>query len=333
VAATHDALFRWSFADPEHAGPLLRALLPPAITRAIAWDELAPVPGTRVDPGQQRQHSDLLFATRIAGKPAVLYLLLEHKSRPDRWTAMQVLGYMHGIWRDARRKFPRPRHLPFVVPVVVHYGRRRWTATTDLWSLFDSADLPPDLIEALRAATPQFAFTPHDFAARTAAEVRSMALSLHGLWTVACLQFLASVGADEEAVENALIDWADIVRQVLLAPTGQEVFTALQSYILKVTKLTRPRLSLVIERQFGADAMKRILSTWEQAVLEGRTEGRTQGNAEGRAELLLRQLDRRFGPLPPDVATRLAAASTGDLDRWALRVLDARELGEVFAAE
>jgi hypothetical protein len=215
----------------------------------------------------------------------------------------------------------------------MHYGRRRWTATTDLWSLFDTAGFSPDLIEALRAATPQFAFTPHDFATRTAAEVRSMALSLHGLWTVACLQFLASVGADEEAVEKALIEWADIVRQVLLAPTGQEVSTALQSYILKVTKLTRPRLSLVIERQFGADAMKRILSTWEQAVLEGRTEGKAEGKAEGRAELLLSQLERRFGPLPPEVATRFAAASIDDLDRWALRVLDARELREVFAVD
>jgi Domain of unknown function (DUF4351)/Putative transposase, YhgA-like len=242
-----------------------------------------------------------------------------------------VLGYMHGLWRDARRQRPRPRHLPFVVPVVVHYGKRRWTATTDLWSLFDTRDLAPGLLEELRRATPQFAFQPHDFAARSEAEVRAMALSVHGLWTVACLQFLAAVAADDDAVLRAIVDWADVARQVLAAPTGQDALSALQSYILKVTKLTRPRLNVVIEQQFGAEAMKKFVSTYDQIKLEGMAEGKAEGRAEGRAELLQRLLERRFGPLPRDVSDRLATASIDELDRWALRVLDARELAFVFA--
>ena len=53
--------------------------------------------------------------------------------------------------------------------------------------------------------------------------------------------------------------------------------------------------------------------------------------AEGRAEILLRQLAKRFGPVPPDVQERVRAASIPDLDRWAETVLTAPTLEAVFA--
>ncbi len=50
----------------------------------------------------------------------------------------------------------------------------------------------------------------------------------------------------------------------------------------------------------------------------------------GRRDLVARQLTRRFGPLHPAVAERLAAAGADDLDRWAERLLDAPTLDAVF---
>jgi hypothetical protein len=53
--------------------------------------------------------------------------------------------------------------------------------------------------------------------------------------------------------------------------------------------------------------------------------------AKGRAEIVLRQLTRRFGSLPPTVTQRLTAGTIAELDRWAERLLDAASLDEVFA--
>ena len=58
---------------------------------------------------------------------------------------------------------------------------------------------------------------------------------------------------------------------------------------------------------------------------------RTEGQAAGRIEVLQRLLTRRFGPLRPDVAQRLAALSPAQLDRCCDRVLDAASLDDVFA--
>lgn len=334
MPSPHDALFKRLFADPAHAGPLLRALLPPPVAAAIAWDQLVPAPATRVDEEQREEHRDLLFETRLAGRPALLYLLLEHKSRPDRWTALQVLAYQVGIWRDARQRRPRPKHLPFVVPVVVHCGRRRWTAATDLWSLFDVAGLAPDLAVVLRACVPTFAVVPNDFATRSPAEVRSMALSLHGLGAIACLQFLATAGGSERAFAAALHEWADTLCKLLLDTTGQGARQTIESYIPKITRLSRPRLGAVIEAHLGSEAMKKFVSIYDQAILEGRAQGEARGEAKGEAKglakALLRQLRHRFGALPPPIVDRITTATLDDLDRWTLRVLDAGSLAAVF---
>ncbi len=52
---------------------------------------------------------------------------------------------------------------------------------------------------------------------------------------------------------------------------------------------------------------------------------------KGRAETLLKQLERKFGAVPSATAERIQQASIDELDRWALRVLDATSLDEVLA--
>nr|WP_306799187.1 DUF4351 domain-containing protein [Alcanivorax quisquiliarum] len=63
---------------------------------------------------------------------------------------------------------------------------------------------------------------------------------------------------------------------------------------------------------------------------EGRQEGRREGRQEGEFSLLLRQLTRRFGPLPDADIARLKRAGLDELELWADRVLDAASLEGVF---
>ena len=68
----------------------------------------------------------------------------------------------------------------------------------------------------------------------------------------------------------------------------------------------------------------------QQGRQEGRQEGRLEGEQTGEARLLQRLLTRRFGALPADCVTRIRTASSGQLERWSDRVLDASTLAEVF---
>lgn len=340
MGTPHDSLFRDTFGKAEHAGPLLRALLPPVLAAAIDWDSLEPRPTPQVDEQQETQQTDALFAVRLGRRPALLHVVFEHTTRPDRWLSLRVLAYMVGIWKGLRRTRPAPRLLPPILPVVVSFGRRRWRAATDLQALLDLGSLTAAQRAALLPALPQFRFEPHDFVGRTPTEVRAMGLSLMGLWTVAAQQFLAPVGGDDDAAANAIAEWADVVRRLLLAPTGQAAFETLSSYILKTTRLGRERLVVLFEQHIGAGSMKKkFVSTWDrikrEGVVQGKAEGKLEGRIEGRIEgattVLLQLLRRRFGELPDAVTARVAGGSQAELDRWVDRVLDAATLDDVFA--
>ncbi len=59
-------------------------------------------------------------------------------------------------------------------------------------------------------------------------------------------------------------------------------------------------------------------------------EGRDEGSREGRFRIVLRQLTRRFGILPPWARQRLEAASSELLEIWADQLLDAASLEEAL---
>lgn len=56
----------------------------------------------------------------------------------------------------------------------------------------------------------------------------------------------------------------------------------------------------------------------------------TESKAEGKAEQLPLQQRKRFVSEADSVARRLQAATAQDLDRWALCILDARSLSDLF---
>ncbi|MFW5724306.1 MAG: DUF4351 domain-containing protein [Halochromatium sp.] len=73
---------------------------------------------------------------------------------------------------------------------------------------------------------------------------------------------------------------------------------------------------------------------WKQQGYDsGFGEGFGEGFDKGEAALLERQLRKRFGPLDADTEARLQAASSAEIERWAERIFDARQLADVFAGE
>ena len=90
----HDALFRAAFGDPARAAELLRSAVPAEVSAAIDWTSLLRSNVSFVDEELRPHQADLLFTASIAGRPGVLYLLLEHKAEADRFTCLQLLRYV-----------------------------------------------------------------------------------------------------------------------------------------------------------------------------------------------------------------------------------------------
>ena len=124
AATPHDALFRALVSDPGRASALLRDHLPARIAARLAETPPRPLHGSFVDEALRSSQSDMLFEVDLAsGGPAFVYLLVEHKSRPDPGLPLQLAGYMVRIWmRYARGRADRLRALPPIIPTVFTTG-------------------------------------------------------------------------------------------------------------------------------------------------------------------------------------------------------------------
>ena len=105
----HDRFFRNAFARHEIAQGFFERYLPFEVSAQLDFTTLRLTKESFVDDALKAQQSDLLFhiQTRYA-KPARLYLLLEHKSYPDSWVALQILGYLVRIWEQEKQRRTQP---------------------------------------------------------------------------------------------------------------------------------------------------------------------------------------------------------------------------------
>src|SRR5690606_29731431 len=83
---------------------------------------------------------------------------------------------------------------------------------------------------------------------------------------------------------------------------------------------TLPRVHTLQElNMMIAEKPGRWAQQWLQEGMEkGRQEGRQEGIEQGQIELLLRQVQRRFGPIDELIIQRIRAAGTEDLETWSL---------------
>ncbi|HEX6811182.1 MAG TPA: DUF4351 domain-containing protein, partial [Planctomycetota bacterium] len=114
-------------------------------------------------------------------------------------------------------------------------------------------------------------------------------------------------------------------------PLPEDVLDAIGCYILDTSDVTEEQLQMAFANNLNQPEGTRM-TTGQKLRLEGRMQGRAEGRAEGQANVLLRQLTRRFGPLPTEVTQRVQAATQPELDLWIDRILDAKNLADVFAA-
>jgi predicted transposase/invertase (TIGR01784 family) len=333
VSNPHDRLFQAIFSQPRYARPLLRAALPAAIGRRIDFRTLRLDKRSFIEERLRAHYTDLLFRVRIAGRSAYVYILFEHQSSVEMLMPVRLLVYMAAIWDDHQRAHPRARHVPLIVPLVLHHGADAWSAPTSMDAVYDCS---PDELAAFAAHVPRFSFVLEDLAETGDAELRervAMAVPRAVLWA------FQHARQERDIVAAMRRDIRELLVAMQSARTGLHALALLMSYIMEVTGTPTEEIGEFLELEVSPMAYEEFVSTAERLRREGREEGRREGHSEGRKEgvdegrrgLLCKLLALRFGKLSPAVRKRVERADSEALERWAERVLTAASLAEVFA--
>jgi hypothetical protein len=168
-----DASFKSMFSRPEHAATLLRSILPQQLTPRVDFASLALRPGSYLGEALDERSSDVLFSVKIAGRPALVYFLIAHKSSADGKTGLRLLRSVVRIWEAWERDEPHAAKLPLILPVVLLHGEDGWTGATAFGNLLDADE---DTLAAAAPFFPCFRFLVEDVSHQTEARLRALAM-------------------------------------------------------------------------------------------------------------------------------------------------------------
>lgn len=293
IASPHDRFFKRMLSGRATAQSFLRRFLPDTVAADLDLPSLEPTSRSFVDPALREHFTDLTYRAKLRdGRDAYIYVLLEHKSRPDRLVGLQLLRYISRLWADvAERRRQRP--LPALIPIVFHHGRHRWRTPTELSALVDGPD-------ELRRYSPDFQYVLVDIGAASDDEPEDepllavTILLLHHAYTQELKRRLHSI--------LALLD------SVLDTPEGGEACIAAMHYVSAIG-VSEGELREAVAKAFPGRG-ERVMATWldkyfEEGVERGIEQGIQQGSVITAQKFLLDVLTARFGSIPAPLVERI----------------------------
>ena len=299
--------------------PCCASAYPKEVVRLLVDEPPELIPGSFVSRRLRGYRTDRLYRTHtLTGKPVLIHCLIEHKSRPETRTPLQLLGYLYQYldhWNRTEGKNPDGswRPLPAIVPMVVYHGAEKWTAPL---SLFDTTNSDP----ALRPYLLDFRYNLVDLGRIPAAELSQkqelrvgFLILKHGNLNRTTREKLRTLISEAERL-------------------GDDDLATLIYYLMG--DLDEPQSNLVREilNELLPEKEAHMLSVAAQKWLaEGEAKGKAEGKAEGKADSFLRLLERRFRVVPDEIRQRIPKTDLSTLDTWFDRAIDAPSLDQVFS--
>lgn len=319
----HDHLFKLACSTPDAALAVVRAGLSEAVARGIDPRSL------RVEPPSfltgeplSEDFRDVVLSCRLRGRPALIYVVIEHQRRVDPAMPLRIAVYVQRMWAWWRTEHPG-EPLPVVLPIVVHQGPGPWTGPR---SIADMLDAEPAVLEEVRPFMPGLELALLDLGALAPEAVAALAAPAFLRISLTLMRVVVIPGVSPEQILQILrVDLAAPVRELIAQPGGAERLGNAISYTVRRVKgLDMDAVREAAREAAGAKADEVVMSTAQELI--------DQGVQQGERNILERLLRKRFGALPAAIRERLDAASGAQLKTWSERVLSAKRVEDVFAA-
>ena len=305
VQQPHDRLFRVLLSKPDTAATLFRERLPKAVVDQLSSQPPELVEGSFID-GEFRKHlTDRLFKVLTkTGKPALVYILVEHKSKADNWIGYQFLRYEVRILEQIMRQLKADALLPPIFPLIVYHGRSKWKIPARFAPLWDvDPSWHPFLLD--------FPFTVVNLG-----EIEDDALSADDRLRGGFLTLKYAFREEEQrqmilpiarALRNDL-EFAKLVLEYFLQVYGRVEMADYQEFSDELFPGNAEDYKSVFAREFIA-----------------------KGETKGEIKTLTRQLQHRFKEIPSWAHDKISQADSATIEVWTLRILEAQSINDVFS--
>ncbi len=303
----HDKYFKTMMEYPEVSYSFIQDNLPSPLLSRIDLSSLTLVKESMIEDSLRTQFTDLLFKAHFAPiasledekssqiqafdkslEEGLIYILIEHASRPDKLLPFRLWKYTCGLL-DRHLKTNPKGPFPLIFPMILHSGKSPYSHSTDFFSLFgDNEHIVRNIF-----TNP---FTLRDLASKpdeelsTHLKLRFVESTMKHIWTKKWDAFFKPL----------FNDFVDSI-------PNEEIAFILPSlyYIFHNKKMNHREWSLCLKDLASSSTSKEKETTimnmeecFEQrGILKGKLEGMREGKREGKLE---GKLEERL-----EIATRL----------------------------
>ncbi len=163
---SHDDFIRNILSNKEIAVEYFKSYLPAFVSERLDFSELQQIPDTYLSDELKKSMSDIIYSCKLKGaKNSVqVSLLIEHKSYPDKYTSVQIGGY---IFSAFQKQIKNKEPLSLVIPLLLYHGKTKWKYSP-LESLFEYID------EDWKQFLPNFEYVYNDLGLLSDKEIEAL---------------------------------------------------------------------------------------------------------------------------------------------------------------
>jgi predicted transposase/invertase (TIGR01784 family) len=300
----HDKFFKEVWSRSEVAWDFLSHYLPAAVVDRFTPSAVSLSKDSFIDERFREHFSDLLYRVELReGGSAYVYVLLEHKSYPDKWVCLQLLRYLLRIWelqikQDATQLTP-------VIPLVLYHGRRQWKVKQNLASLFTN-------LAGFEAYLPDFRYELCDVT-----QQEDQAIQGQIMLRIALLLFKYIFRPE---LHDRLPTIFGLLRELGAKQTGLEYLQVLLRYLAAgAENLSEDMLRQAVDAALNTPEGQTMATLAEVWMQQGFEKGAEQARVMAVRQSILDVLEARFGAVPNELTQVLLRVSDAERFKALLR--------------
>ncbi len=279
IASIHDKFLRAILADKEIATGYFRICLPENITGRLDWSTLTQLPDTYISKELRKTVSDIVYSCRAkdSRQELTISLLLEHKSKPEKFTPVQLGSY---LFSGFQKQVVLDKKLSPIIPVLLYHGKERWQYRT-LMTLFKNLD------QGLRPFVPEHDYIFHDLGEIPDEHIEA----LENKFLQASLLALKY-----SQLKMELVKWIPTILSLAM-DIPKNLQTPLFVYTFEVSELEEEQIIQLLE-EVPANIKRTVMSTADVFIEKGKKIGDQQ-----KTEKIVRNLVKSSGLSDEQIAS------------------------------
>jgi predicted transposase/invertase (TIGR01784 family) len=256
---SHDKFFKELFSKREEVSEFISKTFPSELTQKLNFETLELDKTEYVDKKMKTSFSDIVYNC-VYGKDIKIKisLLFEHKSYPESFPHLQLLGYMLNIWQS---QIKQKQDLTPVIPIIFYHGERRWTQKP-FEKYFENLD------KTLQKFIPKFDYLLIETSKYTDQQIKELFESLQ---LQVGLLIIKNIYNEQKILQEITEIFAGI-NQILQTEKGEQFFETVVSYLYFATNLETQKLVEKM-RTISPKAEQKFVSTAMRLQLKGKIEG------------------------------------------------------------